>query len=175
MAMQKTQSTRSTGNHPAFVRTAQAITVSARRYNFTLSDGGPPAERKTVHGAHDVARLARAVIGSEIAECVIVVMVDVRHRVMGYAEVCRGTLNAARLSARDVLVPALLANAAGIVIAHNHPSGDPAPSQADRMVTATLRDGCDLMGLRFLDHVIVTPTAHFSFENDMGLGGEPSR
>jgi DNA repair protein RadC len=99
---------------------APTITVSARRYRFTLPARDPASGSRYLSGSHDASEIARAVIGSEIAECVIAILLDARRRVMGYTEVCRGTLNATRFSARDVLVPALLANAAGVVVAHNH-------------------------------------------------------
>jgi DNA repair protein RadC len=74
------------------------------------------------------------VIGSELSEVVIVLILDSRNRVMGYTEVARGTVNASWLTPRDVFLPALLANAAAIV-ADNHPSGDWSPSPADHRVT----------------------------------------
>jgi len=84
--------------------------------------------------------------------------------------VARGTLNAARLTPRDILVRALALNAASVAVAHNHPSGDETPSRADRQVTAVLRDACNLVGIPLLDHVIVTDTAHYSFRETEGWG-----
>ncbi len=149
------------------------IRMSARRYTFalTLNDEASSPVGDVVSNPRSAATVARAVIGSEITECVLVIFLDARHRVTGYAEVARGTINASRLSPRDVLVPSLLANAAAIAVAHNHPSGDPSPSRADRVVTVALRDAAELVGLQLLDHVIVTPAAHFSFREDEGWGG----
>ena len=146
------------------------IRISARRYTFalTLNDEASSPVGDVVSNPRSAATVARAVIGSEITECVLVIFLDARHRVTGYAEVARGTINASRLSPRDVLVPSLLANAAAI--AHN-PSTDPSPSRADRVVTVALRDAAELVGLQLLDHLIVTPTAHFSFRGDEGWGG----
>ncbi len=93
----------------------------------------------------------------------LVLFLNARYRVTGYAEVVRGTLNAARLTPRDVLVPALLADAKAIVLAHNHPSGDVTPSAADHTVTRAIRQAAELVGVALADHVIVTPHAHHSF------------
>lgn len=149
------------------------VRISARRYTFALilNDEASAPVGDVVNDPRSAATVARAVVGSEITECVLVIFLDARHRVTGYAEVARGTINASRLAPRDVLVPALLANAAAIAIAHNHPSGDPSPSRADRLVTVALRDAAELVGLQLLDHVIVTPRAHFSFREDEGWGG----
>jgi DNA repair protein RadC len=87
---------------------------------------------------------------------------------MGYAEIARGTLNAARFQPRDVLIPALHANAAAVIVAHTHPSGDCTPSTADRAATATLRAAGDLIGIDIVDHLVVTEDAHCSIREDEG-------
>ena len=117
---------------------APTITVSTRRVRFTLAplavnDASAPIGT-TVTSPPAAADVARAVIGSEITECLLVIFLDARYRVTGYSEVARGTLNAARFTPRDVLIPALHANAAAVIVAHNHPSGDATPSRADRTV-----------------------------------------
>jgi DNA repair protein RadC len=143
------------------------IRVSTRRvsFSFALNDAAPHVGQ-TVTAPAEAVRIARAVIGDEISECVLVIFLDARHRVSGYAEVARGTLNAARLQPRDVYSRALLAAACSIIIAHNHPSQDAAPSRADRHVTRVLRDAGALLGVALLDHIIVTATEHFSIRED---------
>jgi DNA repair protein RadC len=112
--------------------------------------------------------VARAAIGSDITECVLVIFLDARNRVSGYSDVSRGTANASRLSPRDVLVPALYANAISIVLAQNHPSGDCTPSYADRAVTSVLREAAKLVGTVVTDRFIVTPTDHYFFAVENG-------
>jgi DNA repair protein RadC len=90
-------------------------------------------------------------------------LLDARHRLISVEPVVAGSLNSARLLPRDVLTPALRAGAAALIVAHNHPSGEAAPSRADRVVTAALRDASRLLGLPLLDHLIVTARSHFSF------------
>jgi RadC-like JAB domain len=94
---------------------APAITISTHRVRLTLAvaDAPEPPIGETVTHARDAAAVARAVIGSEISECVLAIFLNARTKVTGYAEVARGTLNAARMTPRDLLVPALLANAHG--------------------------------------------------------------
>ncbi len=152
--------------------TNSTIRVSARRFSFALAvnDEAAASVGDLVTSPNAAASVARAVIGSEISECVLAIFLDARHRVIGFAEVSRGTINASRLSPRDVLVPCLLANAGSVVVAHNHPSGDPSPSRADRVVTTALLQAAELVGVQLLDHVIVTPTRHFSFREQEGWG-----
>jgi DNA repair protein RadC len=88
--------------------------------------------------------------------------------VTGYAEIARGTLNAARFTPRDLVVPTLQVGCGALAIANNHPSQDPSPSRADRQVTAVLRDACRIVGVTLLDHVIVTDSAYYTFKEAEG-------
>src|SRR5499433_1411076 len=70
-------------------------------------------------------------------------------------EIYRGTLDRAVVEPREILKRALLANAAGVILYHNHPSGDPSPSREDREFTRRLAAAADSVGLRLLDHIVV--------------------
>ncbi len=142
-----------------------AIRIATRRYTFEIVREQGAEYRRTVASPHDAVDIARGVIGSELSEVMIVLMLDARQRVMGYTEVARGTVNAARLTPRDLFLPALLSNAAAVVACHNHPSGAVEPSPSDRRVTRVLREAGELLGLPLVDHLIVTDSAHFSFRD----------
>jgi DNA repair protein RadC len=101
-------------------------------------------------------------------EEVWVLMLDARHRPISCETVAVGSINSSRLAPRDVLAPALRAGSAALVVAHNHPSGDPAPSRADRVVTEALRSAAALIGISMLDHIIVAARAHHSFREVEG-------
>jgi DNA repair protein RadC len=96
-------------------------------------------------------------------EQVVVLLLDARHRPIKLETVAVGTINASRLQPRDVFGPALRSDAVAVIIGHNHPSGDPAPSRADRVVTAALRSAGALLGVPVLDHLIVARRGHHSF------------
>ena len=83
------------------------------------------------------------------------VMLDTRHRLIDYAELFQGTIDGAEVHPREVVRAALRLNAAAVLVAHNHPSGEVEPSAADRAVTARLKQALALMDVRLLDHVIV--------------------
>ena len=147
------------------------IRVSTRRVHFALTvNDAPPPVGDAITTPVEAARIARAVIGSEISECVLAIFITTRQRVSGYSEIARGTLNAARLTPRDIFLPALLANAATVVVAHVHPSGEVTPSRADRVVTEILRDAGRLIGIGVADHLIVSPDAVYSFRESDGWG-----
>ncbi|MGO8686098.1 MAG: JAB domain-containing protein, partial [Candidatus Dormibacteria bacterium] len=99
-----------------------AVRVTTHRYSFQVVREQEPAypTGAGVTTPHDAAAIAQHVIGGQISEVVLALFLDARHRVTGYAEIVRGTLNAARLTPRDILVPALAVNAAALVVAHCH-------------------------------------------------------
>lgn len=88
-------------------------------------------------------------------EVFALLLLDSKHRVIGFRELFRGTLDSASVYPREVVKVALEHNAAAVILVHNHPSGDPEPSQADRTLTTTLKDALNMVGTRTLDHIIV--------------------
>ncbi|MBR7896926.1 RadC family protein [Burkholderia multivorans] len=88
-------------------------------------------------------------------EIFAVLFLDTRHRLIEYVEMFRGTIDGASVHPREVVKEALRCNAAALILSHNHPSGNPEPSAADRALTARLKQALDLVDVRVLDHVIV--------------------
>lgn len=80
---------------------------------------------------------------------------DTRHRVITLDTLFQGTLDSAAVYPREVVKQALHLNAAAVILCHNHPSGDPQPSQADIRMTKRLIEALDLVGVKVLDHMIV--------------------
>ena len=104
-------------------------------------------------------------------ESVRVVLLDTRLRCKGVEELSRGTTDQALVSVKEVFAPAISRRAYGIIIAHNHPAGDPSPSEADIRVTASLASAARLLEVRLLDHMIIgrpcpaAPDGWFSFRS----------
>ncbi|HBP1943288.1 TPA: DNA repair protein RadC [Pseudomonas aeruginosa] len=88
-------------------------------------------------------------------EVFALLLLDSKHRVIRFEELFRGTLDSASVYPREVVKVALEYNAAAVILIHNHPSGDPAPSQADRLLTTKLKQSLELVGIRTLDHIVV--------------------
>ena len=88
-------------------------------------------------------------------ESLRVVLLDTRHRLIHEEEVSLGTVNESLAHPREILRPALSHGAYAFVLVHNHPSGDPTPSEADRALTRRIREAAELMQIHLLDHVII--------------------
>lgn len=81
--------------------------------------------------------------------------VDTRHRLLGESDVYRGTLNRAAVEPRGLLKEALLRGAAGLILFHTHPSGDPSPSAEDLSFTRRLAEAAEVLGIKLMDHLIL--------------------
>lgn len=88
-------------------------------------------------------------------ESLRVVLLDTRHRLIHQEEVSLGTINESLAHPREILRPTISHGAYAFVLVHNHPSGDPTPSEADRSLTRRIREAADLMQIHLLDHVII--------------------
>jgi len=136
---------------------------------WELAERQVPDDRPSIGSARDALLVLHRLRGLRREE-VAALLLDARHRVVAVDTVAVGTLNASRLSPRDVFGPALRRDAVAVILGHNHPSGEAAPSRADRMVTAALRSAGELLGIAVLDHIIVTRTGHFSFRESEQWG-----
>ena len=123
-----------------------------------------PARRvgESMQAPADVARFVRSLIGTDAREHFVVVMLDGRHRPIAYQVVSIGTATASLVHPREVFQAAVGAGAVAILVAHNHPSGDPTPSAEDREVTDRLIRAGQLIGIPLLDHVVVAERGHVS-------------
>jgi DNA repair protein RadC len=97
------------------------------------------------------------------AEVFMVLLLDAQNRLIEARELFRGTVSQTVVYPREVVKAALLANASAVIFAHNHPSGVPDPSQADRMLTDALRSALTTVDVRVLDHIIVAGPKTTSF------------
>lgn len=86
--------------------------------------------------------------------------------ITGLHEVSHGELSSTVVHPREVLKRALVNNAHGIIIAHNHPSGDPEPSLQDMQTTDRIKEACRILGINLLDHIIIAGDKYTSFRED---------
>jgi DNA repair protein RadC len=101
----------------------------------------------------------------EPREVVIATYLDNKHRALSIEEISRGTLTTSLFEPRAILQGTLLANAAALIMVHNHPAGDPKPSAEDISVTKSLKQLADLLPVRFLDHVIIGRKSYVSLRD----------
>lgn len=116
-----------------------------------------------LRNGRDVAGVVRESVRGTRRENFFALLLDARHRILALRVVSTGSLESAPVHPREVFSPAVREGAAAIVVAHNHPSGDPTPSAEDRAVTERLRQAGALLGIEVLDHVVVGDDRYFSF------------
>lgn len=117
-----------------------------------LADG-----REVFDSADAVKAYLRLHLAGEPAEHFALLFLDSQHRAIAFERMFSGTLTQTSIYPREVVLAALRHNAAAVILAHNHPSGNVQPSRADQALTQTLKTALALMDIRVLDHVIVAP------------------
>ena len=108
-------------------------------------------------------------IGRADREHAAALFLDAQGNPTGTSIISVGALNFTPLPAREVFKAALLANACGIILSHNHPGGSPTPSEQDIRVTKRLVEAGELLGIDVLDHIIITITGEFTSMREAGL------
>jgi DNA repair protein RadC len=112
-------------------------------------------ERPLLDQAEATARYLGLKYQRDDQEIMGALYLDVRHRLVGEREIYRGTLLRAAVEPRGILKEGLLLGAAGVLVFHTHPSGDPAPSVEDLAFTRRLAEAAEILGMKLLDHLIL--------------------
>lgn len=101
----------------------------------------------------------------------IVITLNAAHEIISKRVVNIGTVNQTLVHPREIFRQAILDNATAIIVAHNHPSGNPVPSPMDNDVSRSLGEAGEIIGIRVLDHIIVSSRGHYSYlDQNGGLG-----
>ena len=146
--------------------TEESKTVLIPRYNIKLvKESQIYYQHQKIVGAKMVYDLLQVIgLHEKAQEEFHSFYLDTKNHVIGMEMISKGTLNASLVHPREVFKGALLANAHALILAHNHPSGDVEPSNADKMVTKNLVDAGKLLNVEILDHVIIgSKGGYFSF------------
>lgn len=146
------------GLGPAKYAQLQAVMELARR---ALSEQLKRGE--VLSSPRAVRQYLQLLLGPKSHEAFVVLFLDARNRLITSEEMFRGTLSHTSVHPREVVKAALAHNAASVIVAHNHPSGSPEPSAADRSLTLALRQSLGLVDIRILDHFIVAGESVYSF------------
>lgn len=125
----------------------------------------PQPLTETICGAKDIHQLLinRVFDADTIGykETFKVLLLNNSNKIIGYTTISDGGLTSTIVDVRIIIQTALVCNATSIIITHNHPSGNPHPSGQDDSHTKKIKAGCELMDIRLLDHIIVTPYGSF--------------
>lgn len=131
------------------------MTPAVRELRLVYSSGTPAGPPPQVGRPADAAALLRERLELEPVEVCLALLVNTKQGVIGVHELGRGTLDSCLVHPREVFKAAVLGNAAGVIVAHNHPSGDPTPSPDDVILCARLRHAAEILGIDLLDFVII--------------------
>ncbi|URZ86729.1 RadC family protein [Floricoccus penangensis] len=107
-------------------------------------------------------------LGDLLQEHLVALYLDTKNKIIRKKVIFIGTVNSSTANPREILHFAVKYMATSIIVAHNHPSGDSRPSKNDKEFTNKIMEACDIMGINFLDHIVVGKNGYYSFrENDL--------
>lgn len=129
----------------------------------------PEDERPAIQSPADAAQILMPMLAHREQEYMIVMPLDTRNRMLDAVEIYHGSLNSSMVRIGELFKPALQRNAAGIIIAHNHPSTDPTPSPEDVSVTRAIVQAGKLLDVSVLDHLVIGLSRWVSLK-EKGLG-----
>jgi len=136
--------------------------VHRRLHTLEVSEGHLPFG-KELSDSRAVARMAEQIIGALDQEVLLVFHLDAKNKIKGFNHATRGGLASCPAEPSQVFRAAVMSGALGIVLCHNHPSGDPTPSASDFKFTKRIAEAAPLLGIQLLDHVILgEPGSHYS-------------
>lgn len=144
---------------------------------LTYRNPQPPEKRIQIKNSRDSYNVLKEFYPDEMLECkefVKVLLLNSQSEVLGCMQVAEGGLRGVYVDIRSIMQAALIANASEIILSHNHPSGNVAPSSEDRTLTWALDNACQVMNILLADHIILSPYQYYSFTDDEVLGN-PSK
>lgn len=127
-----------------------------------------PYGGKRINEPELVAELAGQILKDADREYLLVISVDARSKPLAVEIVSIGTVNVSLAEPREIFKHSILNNAAGIILVHNHPSGDCEPSREDRRLTKRIEKCGELLGIEMYDHVIIGD-GYYSFRENRGI------
>ena len=139
----------------ALRRNLQVLGELALRYEVETQPPGAPADWPTISCPADVQQLVGPELAPLVQEQLRVLLLNTKHRVIGQRVIYQGNVSAACIRVAEVFRPAIVAAAPGLIVVHNHPSGDPTPSPVDVAVTKELVAAAQLLDIELLDHIVI--------------------
>lgn len=147
--------------------TTQKKPASVPIYRVTLvRKGRVPCYNQQIRSSADASTLLHTYLADVDREFFVLIMLSQKNRVLGIHTVSIGSLTASVVHPRETFKAAILANAAAVILGHNHPSGDCQPSKEDRAITSRLVECGRLLGISVLDHIIIGDGRYFSFADE---------
>ena len=145
---------------------AKAATVLAALEIGRRIASAKPVEKIHLSCPQDVAELLMPRLRYAVKEQFIVILLNGKNKVIGTEVISEGSLSSSIVHPREVYASALLNHAAAIMVAHNHPSGDPKPSDEDREITSLLVRSGKVLGIPLVDHIVIGDGTYYSFQEN---------
>lgn len=144
------------------------FTSNLSEIQITYHNKVKTSDLRKVAGSADVVDVLRTVWSDSLehVEEFIVLCLNRANKVLGWALISRGGVSGTVADPKVIFQIALKANASSVILAHNHPSGNTQPSEADIKLTRKCRDAGTLLDLPVLDHIILTSESYFSFADE---------
>lgn len=141
-----------------------AILIRLVKELFAAYLGERMAGKDVLSSPGAVVDFARVKLAGLPHEAFMVIYVNVKNRVIDYEVLQKGTVDRAIIYPREIIKAAIMHKAAGVILSHNHPSGDPEPSREDKHLTRSVIEAARTIDLRVIDHLIVGKNGYFSFQ-----------
>ena len=128
------------------------------------------ASMESIKGAEDIVEVFRKLITDEKIdhkEFFLVALLSRHNHVLGVAKTSVGSTNGTVVNIKEIFQLAIKTNSCGIILCHNHPSGNLKPSENDISITKKIKEACTLCEISLLDHIILTSEGFYSFINDL--------
>ena len=120
-------------------------------------------DRRHITCPADAANYLKEKLRHDTHERFMIIMLNTKNKVIKTEQIAEGSLTSCVVHPREVFAPAITNHAAAILVAHNHPSGDPYPSQEDRTLTRTLEEASKIIGIQLMDHIVIGDNTYYSF------------
>lgn len=131
-----------------------------------------PVDRVKISNSKDSYNALLSVFDAgqiEHVEEFVILLLNRANQVLGWYKLSKGGISGTVADTRVIFQLALGANACGVILAHNHPSGNPKPSEQDKLITKKIREAGKILEISILDHIIVTPDSYYSFSDEGGI------
>lgn len=145
---------------------AKAITIIAALELGRRRKVSEALQRKQIQSSRDAYEYFSGILSDLEREEMWMLMLDNANHIIGAIRIGQGGITGTVVDVRVVFQKVLLANGTQFIVAHNHPSGNLTPSDADRSITKKMKDGAELLDLRLLDHLIIGPDSYYSFADN---------
>ena len=123
-------------------------------------------EPRVIDSPEKAVKLVKSIIEESDREMMVVVNLDTKHQPTELYIAATGSLNSCIIHPREIFKTAIISSSNSILIAHNHPSGNPKPSQEDNAVTERLKSAAEIIGINLIDHIIIGRESYYSYKEN---------